>query len=90
MSNVSLRKTERRLSSAEAAVEIIRVISEDELNAITGAGGGYNGIVMDDTAGRESVRTRNACDARVGLPTVGRDETYQGSHVLYQDLFVPC
>jgi hypothetical protein len=87
MSNISWRKPERHPSSAETAVETIRVISEDELNSITGAGGGYNGMVMDDTAGKEGIRRRNAYD--VGLPAVGGAETYQGSHLLYQDLFVP-
>jgi hypothetical protein len=60
MTRISL--TEREGSSAveERAVEAVRVISEDELGAIAGGGRGYNGMVMDDTAGKEGVGTKSA------------------------------
>ena len=51
-------KIERHLSSTESVAEIARVIYEDELDWVTGTGGGYNGIVMDDTAGKEGIRKK--------------------------------
>ena len=56
MNKISVRKTERHPPPAEAG-ETVCVISEDELDSITGtgAGAGYNGMIMNDTAGKASI-----------------------------------
>ena len=54
MDKISVRKTEPHPSSAEAG-QTVCAISEDELASIAGAGAGYNGIVMNDTAGKASI-----------------------------------
>ena len=53
MKRISVSKTERSPPSAEAG-QAVFALSEDELAAITAARG-YNGMVMDDTAGKASI-----------------------------------
>ena len=53
MNRISVKKREPHPPSPESG-EVVFALSEDELASVTAARG-YNGMIMDDTAGKASI-----------------------------------